>query len=285
MKTLIQKLPLSTDTSFVARTYRTPNFEVPWHRHSEYELIWFTQGEGLSFVGNHVGDFVTGDVFFLGKNLPHTFQKNDSDLITSAIVVQFNENFWGNSFLEMPESQNIVELFDASSKGLKIRGESRNLLAPVIRDMEHAKGFDRLVGLCKCLNVLAKKKEYTTLSTQHAVMTSNKKIARIEKVFQYTIANYDGKITLDIIADIAGMTPPAFCNFFKQSTKKTFITFLNEVRIGAACKKLITTDDSILQICYDTGFNTLANFNSRFLKIKNMPPSVYRKTFKKSRFG
>lgn len=282
MKTLIQKLPLSTDTSFVARTYKTPNFEVPWHRHSEYELILFSQGEGLSFVGNHVGGFVAGDVFFLGKNLPHTFQKSELELITSAIVVQFNENFWGDSFLELPESLDIVELFKVSSKGLKVWGESKNILASVIRDMEHAKGFDRVIGLCKCLNALANKKEYTTLSTQPPVMSSTKKMARIEKVFQHTIANYHNKITLDIIADIAGMTPPAFCHFFKQSTKKTFVTFLNEVRIGAACKKLITTDDSVLRICYDTGFNTLANFNSRFFKIKNMPPSAYRKTFKRS---
>lgn len=214
MKTLIQKLPLSTDTSFVARTYKTPNFEVPWHRHSEYELILFSQGEGLSFVGNHVGDFVSGDVFFLGKNLPHTFQKSDLELITSAIVVQFNENFWGDSFLELPESLDIVELFKASTKGLKVWGESKNLLASLIRDMEHSKGFDRVIGLCKCLNVLVNKKEYTSLSTQPPVLSSSKKMARIEKVFQHTITNYPNKITLDIIADIAGMTPPRFLPFF-----------------------------------------------------------------------
>jgi anti-sigma factor ChrR (cupin superfamily) len=65
MKPLIEQLPLSDNTSFVARIHRTPNFEVNWHQHIEYELILFTEGAGLSFIGNYVGEFEVGDVFFL----------------------------------------------------------------------------------------------------------------------------------------------------------------------------------------------------------------------------
>lgn len=121
MKPLIEKLTLSENSSFLARTYRTPKFEVPWHQHIEYELILFTEGEGSSFVGNYVGEFKTGDIFFLGSNLPHTFQKAHKDLITSAIVVQFREEFWGPHFMQLPESRSIKKLFDISYKGLKIK--------------------------------------------------------------------------------------------------------------------------------------------------------------------
>jgi len=76
VKPFIEKLPLSEDRSFVAQTHRTPNFEVPWHQHVEYELILFKEGAGLSFIGNYVGEFETGDIFFLGSNVPHTFQKS-----------------------------------------------------------------------------------------------------------------------------------------------------------------------------------------------------------------
>lgn len=64
MKPIIEHLPLSDDTSFVARTHRTPNFEMPWHQHIEYEIILFTEGAGLSFIGNYVGEFEVGDIFF-----------------------------------------------------------------------------------------------------------------------------------------------------------------------------------------------------------------------------
>ena len=124
--------------------------------------------------------------------------------------------------------------------------------------------------------------ECETLSSQHAVPLNRKNGNRIEKVIQYTITNYHNKITLDTISDIAGLTPPAFCYYFKKTTKKTYITFLNEVRLGAACKKLTSTNHSVIEICYDTGFNTIANFNSQFLKINGMSPLAYRKSYKKS---
>src|SRR4029079_18765389 len=102
MKLFIEKLPLSQNTSFVARTYRTPQFEIPWHQHIEYELILFTEGEGLIFIGNYVGDFKPGDIFFIGANLPHTFQKANRDLIINAVVIQFREDFWGNELMNLP---------------------------------------------------------------------------------------------------------------------------------------------------------------------------------------
>ncbi|MBS1567267.1 MAG: AraC family ligand binding domain-containing protein, partial [Bacteroidetes bacterium] len=122
MRPIIEKLPLSGDTSFVARTFRTPEFEVPWHQHIEYELILFTEGEGASFVGNYVGGFGVGDVFFLGANLPHTFQKA-RDLVTSAVVVQFREDFWGPAFMQLPECRELRQLFSASMQGLRITGK------------------------------------------------------------------------------------------------------------------------------------------------------------------
>ena len=66
------------------------------------------------------------------------------------------------------------------------------------------------------------------------------------------------------------MSVPAFCSYFKKSTKKTYIDFLNEVRVGYACKQLMDTQNNIASICYDSGFNTLANFNKQFLKVKNL---------------
>src|SRR4051812_28967251 len=131
MKPLIEQLPLSDDTSFVARTHRTPNFEVNWHQHIEYELILFTEGAGLSFIGNYVGEFEVGDIFFLGANLPHTFKKS-GDIVTSAVVVHFREDFWGSDFLNLPEAKEIKHLLKTSLQGLKITGGTKELLGALI---------------------------------------------------------------------------------------------------------------------------------------------------------
>ena len=280
MKPLVEKLPLSENTSFVARTYRTPQFEVPWHQHIEYELILFTEGEGRAFIGNHIGEFKTDDIFFLGSNLPHTFQKAHKDLITSAVVVQFTDNFWGNAFMQLPESKNINKLFVVAMQGLKIQGLTRQQLKPMIVELEHLQGFSRIIRLCECLNRIVAAHEFETVSTQEVKTFQAKNKDRIDRIFQFTIDNFQEPISLAAVAATAGMSIPAFCSYFKKCTKKTYVDFLNEIRIGHACKLLIDTQKTVLEICYESGFNTLANFNKQFLKMKKLTPSAYRKNFR-----
>jgi AraC-like DNA-binding protein len=280
MKPLLEKLTLSQNTSFVARTYRTPQFEVPWHQHIEYELILFTEGEGTSFIGNYIGDFKVDDIFFLGCNLPHTFQKINKDLITSAVVVQFKEDFWGPDFMRIPESKSIKKLLETSSQGLKITGSCRQQLIGMIKELEHLQGFPRIIRLCECLQLMATTHEFEAVSSQEVRMLQAKDKDRIDKVFQYTIANFQEPISLTHIAGMVGMSIPAFCSYFKKSTKKTYIDFLHEIRIGHACKLLMDTQKTVLDICYESGFNTLANFNKQFSKMKHTTPSAYRKNYR-----
>lgn len=281
MKPLVEKLPLSQNTSFVARTYRTPHFEVPWHQHIEYELILFTEGEGTAFIGNYIGEFKTDDVFFLGSNLPHTFQKAHKDLITAAVVVQFTGDFWGNGFIQLPESKNIAKLFSIAMQGLKIQqGNTRQQLKSLITGLEQLQGFSRIIRLCECLNLIAITHEFDAVSTQEVKTFQAKNKDRIDRIFQFTIDNFQEPITLNDVAGTAGMSVPAFCSYFKKCTKKTYIDFLNEIRIGHACKLLIDTQKTVLDISFDSGFNTLANFNKQFLKVKQQTPSGYRKKFR-----
>jgi len=280
MKPLVEKLPLSQNTSFVARTYRTPHFEVPWHQHIEHELILFTEGEGTAFIGNYIGEFKTDDVFFLGSNLPHTFQKAHKDLITAAVVVQFTGDFWGDGFMQLPESKNIAKLFSIAMQGLKIQGNTRQQLKSLITGLEQLQGFSRIIRLCECLNLIATTHEFDAVSTQEVKTFQAKNKDRIDRIFQFTIDNFQETISLNDVAATAGMSVPAFCSYFKKCTKKTYIDFLNEIRIGHACKLLIDTQKTVLDISFESGFNTLANFNKQFLKVKQQTPSGFRKKFR-----
>lgn len=278
MKPLVQRLQLEQQQSFVARTYRTPHFEVGWHQHIEYELILFTEGSGMSFIGNHVGEFETGDIYFLGSNLPHTFQKSGKQ-IASAVVVQFREDFWGSAFTEIPESKKIKKLFELSMQGLKIKGKSKERLKLLIKELEIAKGFKRILLLCECLDLIATKKEYDKVSTQELKTLNTKDRECIDRIFQFTIDSFKDKISLSQVASIACMSVPAFCTYFKRRTQKTYIDFLNEVRVGYACNQLLETDLSVIDICYHSGYNTMAHFHRQFLKIKGSTPLQYRKLF------
>ncbi|NML39157.1 AraC family transcriptional regulator [Chitinophaga sp. G-6-1-13] len=279
MKPLIEKLTLSENTSFVARTYRTPNFEVPWHQHNEYELILILEGEGTAFVGDYIGDFGPGDIFFLAPNLPHTFQKS-GDVITSAVVIQFPGDFWGSDLINLPEGAYVKNLLQAATRGLKISGNHREKMACIIRDLENQQRFARIISLFQCLNMMAESADYITLSSQAPDTTYRLKQEGIDLILQYTNSNFRNKISLREVSAVVNMSIPAFCKYFRRSTKKTYIDYLNEIRIGYACKLLKDTNKSVIEICFESGFNTLANFNKQFLKYKSIPPSAFRKMTK-----
>lgn len=281
MKPMLEKLTLSGGTSFVARTYRTPLFEVPWHQHIEYELILFLEGEGIGFIGNATAPFEPGDIFFLGTNLPHTFQKAHAGLITSAVVVQFREDFWGKAFMELPECKTIRELFIIAAHGLKLQGNTRTQLAPMIKELEQLEGFSRIVRLAQCLEQIALSKEYIPAATGTWQAGNTQQQDRIDAVIQFTMEHFHDQVNLAAVAQVANMSIPAFCHYFKKATKKTYIDFLNEIRIAYACQLLMDTDHPVLDICFMSGFNTLTNFNKQFLKWKQMPPSSFRKEFTK----
>jgi AraC-like DNA-binding protein len=156
-------------------------------------------------------------------------------------------------------------------------------LNPLIKTLETERGFKRLITLCKCLDILAERKEFTALSTQEIKQLNNKNRERIDRIFQYTMDNFKDPIKLADVASVADMSIPAFCNYFKKSTKKNYVDFLNEVRVGCACNLLIDNQTNISGACYQSGFNTIANFNKQFLKIKGMTPSSFKKHIAESR--
>ena len=90
--------------------------------------------------------------------------------------------------------------------------------------------------------------------------------------------NFDKEISLAEIAAVANMALTTFCNFFKEHYRVTFVEYLNEIRIGHACKLLTEKNKNVVEAAYQCGFNNLANFNRQFKKLKNMTPTEYRRT-------
>ena len=80
------------------------------------------------------------------------------------------------------------------------------------------------------------------------------------------------------------MSETRFSRFFHRATGNTYTDFVNQVRINRACQLLMSSDRYIASISYEVGFNSVANFIRRFLEIKGVTPSEFRK-LAESRFG
>jgi len=66
---------------------------------------------------------------------------------------------------------------------------------------------------------------------------------------------------------VAALSPGAFSRYFKSRTGKTLPEYVNELRIGRACRMLAETDAAVTDVAFDCGFRNLANFNRWFLKL------------------
>ena len=138
--------------------------------------------------------------------------------------------------------------------------------------------FDEFMVFIQILDLISTAKKRTLSSLINLKKYAGNEGKRMSDIFKFTMDNFHREVSLHDVADIANMTPNAFCRYFKQRTTKTFVNFLIDIRIGNACKLLAKKNDlSITEISYKSGFNNLANFNRKFKAIKGITPSEYRK--------
>ncbi|MBL7698762.1 MAG: AraC family transcriptional regulator [Chitinophagaceae bacterium] len=277
MRPQIQKIPLSEQSSFMADRFYTPYFETPWHYHPEYEVVLILKGWGKRFIGNHVADYEEGDLCFIGSNLPHLYKKDESETVGGSLVIHFREDFLGKDFASIPEMQKIKLLFERASMGVQVNGKSKSVISQVMNEMTELKGMDRLVSLLQLLNVLADVEEYDLLSSPEITGQNSEDSDRLNRVFDYVIKNFRENIEVNDVARLANMSYSGFCRYFKNRTKKNFTHFVNEMRVGYACRRLIESDLSVDSIGYESGFNNKTNFMEQFRKIVKCTPYKFKK--------
>jgi AraC-like DNA-binding protein len=286
MKPQLLKIALQPLQSFSVRKDSVPYFFNALHFHPEIELVYIEEGSGTQFVGNHLQHFKAGDMVFAGSNLPHLWKCDDeyfhpqSKLRAKATVIHFLPEAFGNDFFEMPEHKNIKQLFQKSKMGINIEGETKATIVKFMRELLQLKGAASIIKLLQILDVLANSIECSFLNGENNLnYQTEKESERMNAILQYLFENFSKTIDLETIAQVARLSPNAFCRYFKQRTNKTFGSFLSELRINHACKLIIETDKAIGTICYDSGFNNFSNFNRYFKEQKGVTPLEYRKRF------
>ena len=281
MKTLLQKIHIEEHQSFACRQYRTPYFETNWHKHEEVELILIKEGHGTAMIGDYIGEFKTGDLFFIAGNLPHWFKKHHHKLIGCSMVLHFKIDIFGKEFLQLPELLTVQNLL-AKNDGIQVTGKLKKELTSDICAIETLKGLARITLLLQCLQKISLTNQYITLTQNFTSSNANIDPA-IEKIIDFSFKRYLTPITLQQVAEVASMSIPTFCRFFKKNIKKTYFDFIQDLRISHACKLLTNTNNPIMEICYESGYNSWAHFSKQFKNAKTITPSQYRKAFEQKK--
>ena len=280
MKALPFKILHGSKTSIKVDHDVMPHFYDTYHTHEELQIMLVVKGHGSAYIGDKILQFEEGDIYLLGQNLPHVFKDKLSDLDSGieSISIFFLPDFMGTGFLELPESRLLGTLFEESKRGIQIEGELRERITESIWKIYQSDGLNRLLILVDTIELVAQSENLSFISSPgyHKPKRSVDG-QKINDVFDFLLANYSREVKLEEIAEIAHMSSTAFCRYFKHHTRKTYSRFLNEIRVGQACKMLVEDKLSISNICYDSGFNNISNFNRQFKKISGFTPSEYQK--------
>jgi YesN/AraC family two-component response regulator len=287
MKIVQFTIPVAGEYSVVVQEDIQHWFYEHLHRHNETQVTWIIKGEGTLIAGNYMQRFKPGDIYILGANQPHVFKSDPSYFDKRkkkeihSMSIFFNPKGFFRPLLELPEMKSVSKFIDMTFFGLQAHYLHQDILSTAMQDVKNKNNAGRLAAFIEMLQFMASLKKWKSLSTELVEHTiSDSEGLRMNDIYQYTMTNYTENITLRKIADVAHLTPQAFCRYFKKHTLKTYVNFLNEVRVSEACKKLMLRDfESVSSVAYQTGFSNAVTFNRVFKKITGKSPRQYSKEY------
>ncbi|HMG14651.1 MAG TPA: AraC family transcriptional regulator [Saprospiraceae bacterium] len=278
--------PLHEPDVFVIMDSFNNGFDYPVHNHPEYELNLVVGISGYRIVGDSTERYTDFDLVLLG---PYLYHKWDADVKLEkegipyrVITIQFAIDLFDVHLFQKESFYKIRKLLQSSSRGIRFHGETFNEAKNMMIELTKNKGFTNIIEFLKLLDLLSQSTETEYLTSEGFMpQTLKSESNRIQVLYSYILKNFS-KHDLKIVdaAAIINMSISAFSHFFQKHTTKSFTQFLLDIRISHSCKLLISTDDTISQISYRSGFNNLANFNRLFRKYRFCTPVEYRRRHK-----
>jgi len=255
-----------------------------WHYHEELELVCIEKSEGTRFIGDSIDRFEAGDLLLIGSNLPHMFQNDpvyfeaESTARAVAHVIHFHPRFLNTDLSSIPEFMQVDQMLKDAVLGIRFSKKAAKAVREDIAKINELNGAPSMLSLLSILNRLSQDAYSTIASPGFVSQFEGVSDARLGQVYDYVMNHFQEKISIEEVADLVNMNKASFCRYFKRITQKTFTDFLNDIRIGFACKMLLENQMSILEVCYYCGYNNVSHFNRQFRKKMKLSPSDYQKS-------
>ena len=283
MRFVYEKIDVPHNNSFITRTMKMDPHSDKIHFHKNFELNYITSGFGRRIVGSNISSYAPGDMVLLGPNISHCWEviEPGADGHGECVVTHFYENILVSDFFNIPELEDVVNLLKEAEYGIQFTGDVAAEAAESLKRMNSLKGLEKYIEMLNVFNLLISIDERKLLALPSEIPENNEKYReQIDKIYEYVFQNLENGINLIEAANLVYMEPSSFCRYFKKKTNQTFMEYVKRVRIGISARLLAETDKQITQICFESGYNNLANFNHYFKQVMNKTPSEYRKEFR-----
>lgn len=255
------------------------------HWHDDWEIIYFIRGNAIFYIGSETVKPEPGDLLFVNKGLIHTGFAEDEDPVEYHAVV-FHTALIGNSMADAYHMQITNPYISGKSyfpMHLPANDASYPPVAAIVKQLIHEykqkeKGFQLairsmlqllLVQLSRCFQLQGPSGSANPLGAEQT--------EKFKELIAYVEQHYPEKLTVQQAAGIVNLSEYHFCRTFKKITGKTFVEYVNLLRINAAEQLLIHSTDPVTEIAFNVGFGSVNYFSQMFRQYKRHSPSQCRK--------
>ena len=277
MKLNLEQIHPDNDSSF--RFLLTPklNEVFYWHFHPEIELVYVEADKGIRHIGDHISTYQGCDLALIGSYIPHLNFDYGVKATVETVVIQFPETYFEAGLVRIPELQKVVGLMERAKTGIAFTGETKRIAGVRLKKLQYMDRFHQFMELMSIFQFLAVSDEYEDLEVRPiSSQTILKQQERMHRIHQFVEMNFQKPIDTVQIANKVNLSLPAFCRYFKKTTKLTYTDFVNQYSVQYA-KKLLIQDKNVTEACFECGFESLSYFNRIFKKFAGESPSEFRK--------
>lgn len=250
------------------------------HWHEQLEIVYVFEGRAQIGINGQVHTLHPKDIMIIVPGEVHFFNHDQCE--NKVLVLQFGRDFFDSDtcFLYSSKLSYPIIKYQGNEYTSKIHAQLQDYIIRALEEISiKNKGYKLAIKslLYNIVVFLARNmplEHYSSFETNKQLM----KLDKLEKVFKYVEENYSKDISLREICQVANFSLYHFTRFFKDCTGYTFNTYLTKYRLKKSLELLKSTEDSITNISFKCGFNSIKTFNRVFKREYNSTPSQFRKS-------
>ncbi len=253
-----------------------PCEQIDLHQDSSWELSYVIIGAGTRLIGDTTEIFHSGEVILIPPEIPHCWyfdnQVTDTQGKIANITVHFQSQWLDLISLAFPLLNNHITRLLERQDAVKFTHQRAARIIRLLETMRDLSAEHRIAHMIELILAISETEDEFIVGKRRK---HDRRQERIDQIRVFIICNSQKSITIDDTARHLNMNRSAFCSFFKRTTGKTFVNYLNELRVEQACQLLKQHRMSISEICFHVGFNNIPYFNRVFKRLKGMSPTQY----------
>ena len=247
------------------------------HYHHAFELYYVLEGERDFFIGDKFFSAKQGDLVWVPGNILHRTAGKSA----THILLYFKSSYLYQILSERLADQLTRHEPFVFTPDAQEREEFENLLFNLLREYNKSKIPDESPNELLIAKLLFEILYFIHSRDNYYNRDTSKPNERMNLIIKYINENYNTPLSIQDVADRFGITRDHLCHVFPQHVGVTFVTYLNVIRIKAACDMLREQKDTVSNIAVQCGFSSSHYFCKVFKQEKGISPSEYRAQLKR----